>query len=77
MYFLVAAAWLVVTVVSYNEGNRKLPMGMGVLGLLAQAGFWMLGLGFWVFGIGFWGIAALALLTIIGMFSAPEIFLRK
>lgn len=70
MYFLVTAAWIVVTVVSYNEGNRKVPAAIASLGLLAQ-------IGFWAFGIGFWGIAALALLTIIGMFSVPEIFLRK
>ena len=70
MYYLVSAAWVIVTVVSYIQGNRKLPIIIGVLGVLAQ-------LGIWVVGFGYWGIAALALLTVIGMFSVPEIFLRN
>jgi|GEM_PF-1487187 len=69
MYYLVSAAWIVVTVVSYIQGNRKLPTAIGVLGLLAQVGIWTI-------GIGYWGIAALALFTVIGMFSVPDIFLR-
>jgi hypothetical protein len=56
-----------VTVVSYIQGNRKLPITIGILGLVAQVGIW-------VIGIGFWGITALALFTVIGMFSVPEIF---
>jgi hypothetical protein len=56
--------------VSYIQGNRKLPITIGVLGLVAQVGIW-------VIGIGFWGIAALALFTVIGMFSVPEIFSRN
>jgi peptidoglycan biosynthesis protein MviN/MurJ (putative lipid II flippase) len=70
MYYLVSAAWLVVTVVSYIQGNRKLPITIGILGLVAQVGIW-------VIGIVFWGVAALALFTVIGMFSVPEIFLRN
>jgi peptidoglycan biosynthesis protein MviN/MurJ (putative lipid II flippase) len=70
MYYLVSAAWVVVTVVSYIQGNRKLPITIGVLGLLSQ-------IGIWVVGIGYWGVAALALLTVIGMFSVPEIFFRN
>ena len=70
MYYLVTAAWIVVTVVSYTQGNRKIPITIGVLGLLAQAGIWMI-------GIGYFGIAALALLTVIGIFSVPEIFFRN
>jgi hypothetical protein len=70
MYYLVSAAWLVVTVVSYIQGNRKLPITIGILGLVAQVGIW-------VIGIGFWGIAALALFTVIGMLSVPEIFSRN
>jgi len=70
MYYLVSAAWIVVTVVSWNEGNRKLPIAIGVLGVLVQIGVWFV-------GIGFWGVVALAVLTLIGMFSVPDIFLRK
>jgi peptidoglycan biosynthesis protein MviN/MurJ (putative lipid II flippase) len=70
MYYLVSAAWLVVTVVSYIQGNRKLPITIGILGLVAQVGIW-------VIGIGFWGGAALALFTVIGMFSVTEIFSRN
>jgi len=43
-------------------------MTIGVLGVLAQ-------IGIWGFGLGYWGIAVLAILTLIGMFSAPDIFL--
>lgn len=70
MYYIVSAAWIIVTVVSYIQGNRKVPIAIGVLGLLAQ-------IGIWVIGIGYWGVAALALFTVIGMFSVPEIFLRN
>jgi hypothetical protein len=38
MYYLVSAAWLVVTVVSYIQGNRKLPITIRILGLVAQVG---------------------------------------
>ena len=67
MYFFVTAAWLTVTIVSFYQGNRKIPIIMGSLGLAAQ-------LGIWTAGIGFIGVIALVILTIIGMFSAPEIF---
>lgn len=70
MYYLVSAAWIIVTVVSYIQGNRKIPIAIGLLGFLAQVGIWTM-------GIGYWGIAALALFTVIGMFSVPEIFLRN
>ena len=70
MYYMISAAWIIVTVVSYIQGNRKLPIAIGVLGFLAQ-------IGIWVIGIGYWGVAALAFLTVIGMFSVPEIFLRN
>ncbi|MFT6573458.1 MAG: hypothetical protein ACJA16_001642 [Akkermansiaceae bacterium] len=70
MYYLVSAAWVVVTIVSYIQGNRKMPVAIGVLGLLTQIGIWTIGLGYW-------GVAALALFTVIGMFSVPEIFLRN
>ena len=68
MYFIVTAAWIVVTAVSWIQLNRKMPITIGVLGLLAHAGIW-------IFGIGYWGIAALAILTVIGMTSVPEIFM--
>ena len=67
-YLLVSAAWAVVTVVSWIQGNRKMPIAIVSLGLLVQIAFWTL-------GIGFLGITALALLTVICMFSVPEIFL--
>jgi hypothetical protein len=67
MYYLVSAAWIVVTVVSWIQGNRRMPIIIGTLGILAQ-------IGIWVIGIGFWGVAALALITVICMFSFPEIF---
>ena len=69
MYYLVSAAWIVVTAVSWIDGNRKLPVAIGVLGFLAQVGIWF-------FGIGYLAVAALALLTVIGIFSAPDIFFR-
>ena len=67
MYYLVSAAWIVVTAVSWIQGNRKMPITIGILGTLAQ-------LGIWVLGIGFLGVAALAILTVICMFSVPAIF---
>jgi peptidoglycan biosynthesis protein MviN/MurJ (putative lipid II flippase) len=70
MYYVISAVWVVVTIVSYIQGNRKLPIAIAVLGLLAQIGIWMI-------GIGYLGVAVLALLTLIGMFSVPEIFLRN
>ncbi|MBB5351675.1 type IV secretory pathway VirB2 component (pilin) [Haloferula luteola] len=65
-----SAIWVVVTVVSYLQGNRKVPMAIGVLGCLAQVGIW-------AFGIGYWGVAVLALCAVIGMFTAPDIFFRN
>jgi len=69
MYYLVSSAWVVVTIVNWIQGNRKLPVAIGLIGLLAQVGIWM-------FHAGYWGIAALAIVTVIGMFAVPEIFLR-
>ncbi|QQL44558.1 hypothetical protein [Sulfuriroseicoccus oceanibius] len=67
MYYFVTATWLVVTTVSYVQGNRKFPMVLAVLGVLLQLGIWML-------GIGYIGMVGLAILAIAGMFSVPEIF---
>ena len=66
-YYFVTATWLVVTIVSYVQGNRKFPMVLAVLGVLLQLGIWML-------GIGYFGMIGLAILAIAGMFFAPEIF---
>lgn len=68
MYYLITSVWIVVTVVSWVQGNRKVPIGIAVLGVLTQ-------LAIWTIGIGFWGIAILAVLTQVGMFSVPEIFM--
>lgn len=67
MYILVSAAWIVVTAVSWFQGNRKMPITIGILGTLAQIGIWVL-------GIGFFGVIALAILTVVCMSSVPEIF---
>lgn len=68
MYYVITAIWIVVTVVSWIQGNRKVPTVIAVLGVLTQVAIWTL-------GISFWGIAILAILTLVGMLSVPEIFL--
>lgn len=68
LYIIVSAAWVVVTVVSWIQGNRRIPIVIASVGLLAQIGIWVLGLGFL-------GVATLAILTVICMLSVPEIFL--
>ncbi len=69
MYYLVTSAWIVVTAVCWIQGGREMPIAIGILGLFAQ-------IGIWIFGIGYLGVATLGLLTVICMFSAPEIFFR-
>ncbi len=68
MYYLITSVWIVVTIVSWVQGNRKVPIAIAGLGVLTQ-------LAIWTIGIGFWGIAILAVLTLVGMFSVPEIFM--
>jgi hypothetical protein len=70
MYFIISAAWITVTIISWLQDNRKLPIAIGVLGLLTQVGIW-------VGGVGYWGITVLAVLTVVGMFSAPDVFFRR
>lgn len=68
IYYLLTAAWIVTTVVSWLYNNRKVPILTGVLGIATQVAIWG-------FDIGFVGIAVLGVLTIIAMFSVPEVFL--
>jgi len=70
MYFVATAAWIVVTGINWLAGNRKVPVIIGILGVLVQ-------IGFWGFGLGFWAISALGILTLVGMFAAPQIFLGQ
>jgi hypothetical protein len=67
IYYLISAAWIVTTVISWIYENRKVPMITGVLGLITQVAIWS-------YGLGFIGIAILGVLAIIAMFSVPEVF---
>lgn len=68
IYYFLTAAWIVTTVISWNNDNRKVPILTGVLGVVTQVAIWQ-------FQIGFWGVAVLGVLTLIAMFSVPEVFL--
>lgn len=46
-----------------------MPIIIGILGTIVQAGIWY-------FGFGYFGVAGLGLLTVICMWSVPDIFLR-
>ncbi len=70
MYFFVTAAWLVTCSISWHYGNRGIPILVFLFGIAAQIGIWLV-------GIGFTGIAAIAILTVICMFTVPEIFGRS
>lgn len=70
MYLVISSVWLVTTIVSGIQGGRKLTLTLAILGLLTHYAYWNL-------GIGLWAIPILALLSIIAMFSAPEIFFRS
>jgi hypothetical protein len=67
LYIIVTSAWIVAVIVSWIYENRKMPVAIGILGTIAQIGIWF-------FGFGFLGVAALALLTVICMFSVSEVF---
>lgn len=68
IYYLLTAAWIVTTVVSWLYENRRVPIWTAVLGIVAQ-------IAIWGFHIGLLGVAVLGVLTIVAMFSVPEVFL--
>jgi hypothetical protein len=68
IYYLLTAAWIVTTVISWIYENRKVPIVTGVLGLATQ-------IAIWGFHLGFVGTAILGVLTLVAMYSVPEVFL--
>ncbi len=69
MYYIITASWIVTLIVSWNDGNRAMPIVIGLLGAIIQAGIWYL-------GFGYFGVGGLGLLTVICMWSVPDIFIR-
>ena len=57
-FFIVLVAWIVGVVMSFSNGNRKLPLTILLLGLLDLVGIF-------VFRLGWIGISILAILAIV------------
>ena len=71
MYYFLTMTWLGVVIVGWHHAQqRRLPIILGILGCLGQVGFWFLG---W----GFFAVAFLGVLSLIGMVSVPDVFLRE
>lgn len=69
MAYAFITSWRLLTViVDWIYESRKAAVLVGIMGCLAQAA---MRCGFW-----YYGMAALAVVTALGMYAAPDIFLR-